>query len=63
MTSRNGYEAMAMRSGGAEGNCKLGPELAARAAFELGHSKDVVAVAADFARNCLRVVSGKVAPV
>lgn len=63
MTSRKGYEAMAMRSRGAEGNCKLGPELAAMAVFKLGHSRVVAAVAADFARKCLRVVSGKVAPV
>jgi hypothetical protein len=51
-----------MRSRGAEGNCKLGPELAT-AVLDPGQSIAVAAVAADFARKCLRVVGAKAAPV
>ena len=53
---------MAIRSRGAEGNCRLGIELAA-AVFHAGHSVAVAAAAADFATKSLRVVNGKAATV
>src|SRR5580692_6903561 len=51
---------MAIRSRGEAGNCRLGAELAASAVFHGGQSTPAAAVTADFARNCLRVVSAKV---
>jgi len=53
---------MAIRSRGADGNCRFGAELA-EAFFHAGHSVAVAAAAADFATKSLRVVGGKAAPV
>jgi hypothetical protein len=52
-----------MRSRGAEGNCMLGLLFTAIAVFKHGLSRVVAAVAADFARKCLRVMGAKTAPV
>src|SRR5208337_1592288 len=38
MKSRKGYEAIAIRSRGAAGNCRLGPAGAAKAVFKRGDS-------------------------
>lgn len=54
---------MAIRSRGAEGNCRFGPELEAMADFKPGHSRPVTAVAAELVMKRLRVVGDKVAPV
>ena len=63
MKSRKGYEAMAIRSRGAEGNGMLGPEIAATVAFKPGHSVAAIVVPADCVMKRLRVVGGKAAPV
>ena len=52
-----------MRSRGAEGNWRLGTELAPMADFRPGHNIAVAAVAVECAIKYLRVVGGKAAPV
>ena len=61
--SLNGYEAMAIRSRGAEGKCRAGPELAAMAVCKPGHNIATAVVAAELTIKCLRVECGKAQPV
>ena len=63
MKSRKGYEAMAIRSRGAAGNCRLGVDPAAKTVSNRGNSMPVTVVAASFSTKRLRVVVGKAAPV
>jgi hypothetical protein len=55
MKSRNGYDAIAIRSRAAPGNCIFGPTSAARTVFSLGDTNAPAAEHAASPKNCRRV--------